>query len=57
MITLLYLNVPTAFVKAAEAHPSLQNVSETMYNTVKYGTKIRDEINATWLWSCTRSAK
>ncbi|KAL4770594.1 hypothetical protein BDW60DRAFT_208970 [Aspergillus nidulans var. acristatus] len=51
------LHVPAAFIKAAEAHPGLQNVSERIYNTVKHGAELKDEINATWLWSCTRSAK
>ncbi|KAF3406280.1 hypothetical protein DPV78_001847 [Talaromyces pinophilus] len=39
------MHVPAAFVKAAEAHANLQNVSETIYNTVKYGAKIRYEVN------------
>ncbi|KAL2830289.1 hypothetical protein BDW59DRAFT_158618 [Aspergillus cavernicola] len=50
-------SVPAAFLKAAKAHPSLQNVSEKIYNTVTHGYEIKDAINSTWLWSCTRSAK
>ncbi|KAL4796626.1 hypothetical protein BDV19DRAFT_78950 [Aspergillus venezuelensis] len=51
------MHVPAAFLEAATAHPSLQNVSQKIYNTVEYGAELKDEINATWLWSCTRAAK
>lgn len=51
------LNVPTAFLEAAKVHPDLQNISEKIFNTVKYGTDMKDAINLTFLWSCTKSAK
>ncbi|KAK0118232.1 hypothetical protein ONS95_012535 [Cadophora gregata] len=51
------LDVPSAFLEAAKAHPDFQNVSEKIFNTVEYGFEVKDAINLTFLWSCTTASK
>ncbi|KAL4927703.1 uncharacterized protein BDV17DRAFT_292446 [Aspergillus undulatus] len=51
------LHVPAAFLAAANSHAELQNISEKVYNTMKHGSKLKDEINSTYIWSCTRLSK